>query len=105
MQTVNAGTRRTGAALVRHALEQLPVSHTFGIPGVHNTELYDQLGASDGITPVLWLDGNAIRAASQDANLRYNNGRVLLTALCFVAGFSTVFVARSFTSSVLVEVL
>ena len=31
--------KKTGAALARFALEQLGVSHTFGIPGVHNTEL------------------------------------------------------------------
>lgn len=43
----------TGAALARHALEQLGVRHTFGIPGVHNTELYDELNASAQITPVL----------------------------------------------------
>lgn len=45
--------KTTGAALARHALEQLGVRHTFGIPGVHNTELYDELNASAQITPVL----------------------------------------------------
>ncbi|SUD85100.1 thiamine pyrophosphate-requiring protein [Stutzerimonas stutzeri] len=45
--------KKTGAALARFALEQLGVSHTFGIPGVHNTELYDELNASDSIQPVL----------------------------------------------------
>lgn len=43
----------TAARLARLALEQLGVRHTFGIPGVHNTELYDELGASESITPVL----------------------------------------------------
>lgn len=43
----------TAARLARIALEQLGVRYTFGIPGVHNTELYDELGASDSITPVL----------------------------------------------------
>jgi len=43
----------TAARLARIALEQLGVRHTFGIPGVHNTELYDELGASESITPVL----------------------------------------------------
>lgn len=43
----------TGAELARHALEQLPVSHVFGIPGVHNTELYDEINQSPSITPVL----------------------------------------------------
>ena len=44
---------KTGAELVRYALEQLPISHTFGVPGVHNTELYDTLGYSEKIKPIL----------------------------------------------------
>ncbi|MBI2383418.1 MAG: thiamine pyrophosphate-binding protein [Gammaproteobacteria bacterium] len=42
----------TGAKLVRYALEQLGVRHTFGIPGVHNTEIYDELAGSPTIRPV-----------------------------------------------------
>lgn len=45
--------KKTGAWLVRYALEQLGVRYTFGIPGVHNTELYDELGSSSKITPIL----------------------------------------------------
>ena len=45
--------QKTAAWLARHALEQIGVRHTFGIPGVHNTELYDQLAGSGSITPVL----------------------------------------------------
>ncbi len=45
--------QKTAAWLARRALEQLGIRHTFGIPGVHNTELYDEFGASDSITPVL----------------------------------------------------
>lgn len=45
--------QRTAAWLARHALERLGIRHTFGIPGVHNTELYDQMGASESIAPVL----------------------------------------------------
>ena len=45
--------QKTAAWLARHALEQIGVRHTFGIPGVHNTELYDQLAESEAITPVL----------------------------------------------------
>ena len=45
--------RMTGAELVRHALEALGVRHVFGIPGVHNTEIYDQLAGSERIEPVL----------------------------------------------------
>ena len=42
-----------GAQLVIHALEQIGVTHTFGIPGTHTTELYDAMDQSDQITPVL----------------------------------------------------
>lgn len=44
---------RTAAWLARHALEQVGVRQVFGIPGVHTTELYDELAASRSITPVL----------------------------------------------------
>lgn len=45
--------KKTGAWLVVNALEQLPISHTFGVPGVHNTEIYDELNKSAKITPIL----------------------------------------------------
>jgi acetolactate synthase-1/2/3 large subunit len=44
---------RTAASLLREALEEVGVRYTFGIPGVHNTEIYDELDSSSGITPVL----------------------------------------------------
>ena len=45
--------KTTAAALVRHALEQIGVRYTFGIPGVHNIELYDELLSSESIHPML----------------------------------------------------
>ncbi|WP_371189250.1 thiamine pyrophosphate-binding protein [Thalassotalea maritima] len=45
--------KKTAAWLVRYALEQIGVTHTFGIPGVHNTEIYDELNNSQTITPTL----------------------------------------------------
>ena len=45
--------KKTGAWLVRYGLEQVGVRFTFGIPGVHNTELYDELNNSELIEPVL----------------------------------------------------
>jgi len=45
--------KKTGAQLAVFALEQLGVEFTFGIPGTHTTELYDELNNSDKITPVL----------------------------------------------------
>jgi acetolactate synthase-1/2/3 large subunit len=45
--------KRTGAWIAVKALEALGIRYTFGIPGVHNTELYDELNSSEQITPVL----------------------------------------------------
>lgn len=45
--------KKTAAWLVRHALEQIDVRYTFGIPGVHNIELYDELRESETISPLL----------------------------------------------------
>lgn len=36
-----------------YALEQIGVKYTFGIPGVHNIELYDELNNSEHIEPIL----------------------------------------------------
>ena len=44
---------KSGAWLTQYALEQLGISHTFGIPGVENAEIYDQLNQSQQITPIL----------------------------------------------------
>lgn len=45
--------QRTGASLAVYALEQIGVRYTFGIPGVHNIELYDELNNSKQIEPIL----------------------------------------------------
>ena len=45
--------KKTAAWLTRYALEQIGVKFTFGIPGVHNTELYDELNNSNQIAPCL----------------------------------------------------
>ncbi len=45
--------KKTGAWLFRNALEALGVRHTFGIPGVHTTEIYDELNLSNQIRPML----------------------------------------------------
>src|SRR5215472_4920733 len=42
--------KRTGAWLTVYALEQIGARFTFGIPGVHTTELYDALNNSNRIT-------------------------------------------------------
>ncbi len=45
--------KKTGAELAVFALEQIGVKYTFGIPGVHNIELYDELNNSNQIEPIL----------------------------------------------------
>ncbi len=45
--------KKTGAWLTVRALEEIGVKFTFGIPGVHTVELYDELNKSEQITPVL----------------------------------------------------
>jgi acetolactate synthase-1/2/3 large subunit len=45
--------KRTGAWLTVYALEAIGARFTFGIPGVHTTELYDALNSSNRITQVL----------------------------------------------------
>jgi len=43
----------SGAYCVRFGLEQIGVKYTFGIPGVHNTEIYDEINKSEIISPIL----------------------------------------------------
>ena len=45
--------KKTGAFLTVYALEQIGIKHTFGIPGVHSIEIYDELNKSELIEPVL----------------------------------------------------
>ena len=45
--------KKSGAFLTVYALEQIGVRKTFGIPGVHNTEIYNQLNRSPHIESVL----------------------------------------------------
>ncbi|MFT5452765.1 MAG: acetolactate synthase-1/2/3 large subunit [Enterobacterales bacterium] len=71
--------KKTGAWLARYALEQLPISHTFGIPGVHNTELYDALQASDKISPILVThEGGASFMADAISRVSDNIGCLLI---------------------------
>jgi acetolactate synthase-1/2/3 large subunit len=85
--TVSIGSAKSGAQLVRYALEQLPVSHTFGIPGVHNTELYDELNASEAITPIL-VTHECGAAFIADAVSRTSNGEIGVLAIVPAAGIT-----------------
>ncbi len=48
--------RLSGAAIAVRALEDEGVPFTFGIPGTHNIELYDEIGRSASVRPVLVTD-------------------------------------------------
>ena len=85
--TIRVGGKRSGAWLVRYALEQLPVSHTFGIPGVHNTEIYDELSESASIRPVLVThEGGA--AFMADAVSRTSEGEIGAVVIVPAAGLT-----------------
>jgi acetolactate synthase-1/2/3 large subunit len=86
-KTIRLHGKHSGAWLARYALEQLPVSHTFGIPGVHNTELYDELGRSERISPVLVThEGGASFIA--DAVSRTSDGRIGVLLIVPAAGLT-----------------
>ena len=70
--------KKTGAQLAVFALEQLGVKYTFGIPGTHTTELYDEMNKSEQISPILVTHegGGAFMA---DAISRTTDGIGVLT--------------------------
>src|SRR5215475_11175095 len=82
---IRIGSNKTGAWLARYALEQLPVSHTFGIPGVHTTELYDELNQSEKVRPVL-VTHEVCGAFAADAISRTGGGRVGCLVIVPAAG-------------------
>jgi acetolactate synthase I/II/III large subunit len=82
---IRSGGNQSGARLVRHALEQMPVSHTFGIPGVHNTEIYDELNKSQRIHPVL-VTHECGAAFIGDAISRTGNGEIGVLVIVPAAG-------------------
>ncbi|MDX2350117.1 MAG: thiamine pyrophosphate-binding protein, partial [Porticoccus sp.] len=64
--------KKTGAWLTRYALESIGVTHTFGIPGLHNTPIYDELDQSEQISPCL-VTHEASAAFMADAVSRTTN--------------------------------
>ena len=84
-QPVHVGGRRSGAWLARYALEQLPIRHTFGIPGVHNTELYDELNQSEKIRPIL-VTHEGCGAFAADAISRTGDGSIGCLVIVPAAG-------------------
>lgn len=79
--------KKTAAWLAVYALEQVGVKYTFGIPGVHNTELYDELNNSEKITPILVThEGNA--AFMADALSRIAHETIGALAIVPAAGLT-----------------
>ena len=79
--------KKTAAWLAVHALEELGIRYTFGIPGVHNTELYDELNNSATVTPVLVThEGGA--AFMADGLSRAASGTIGALAIVPAAGFT-----------------
>jgi len=71
--------KKTGAWAARYALEQLGIRYTFGIPGVQNTELYDELNLSESITPMLVShEGGAAFMADGFSRLSNSVGTLVL---------------------------
>jgi len=71
--------KKSGAWLVRYALEQIGIRYTFGIPGVHNTEIYDELNRSESIQPVLVThEGGAAFMADAISRTSNNLGTLLI---------------------------
>src|SRR5260370_40858788 len=85
--SIRIGGKKSGAWLVRYALDQLPVSHTFGIPGVHNTEIYDELNKSERIHPVL-VTHEAGAGFIADAISRTSNGEIGTVVIVPAAGMT-----------------
>lgn len=87
-ETVRLGGKRSGAWLARWALEQLPISHTFGIPGVHNTELYDELNKSEALEPVLVTHEGGGAFAADAISRTATDGRIGCMVIVPAAGIT-----------------
>ena len=71
--------KKTGAQLAVYALEQIGVKYTFGIPGVHNIELYDELNNSKQIEPVLVTHEGGAAFMALGVSCTSNNIGTLMT--------------------------
>jgi acetolactate synthase-1/2/3 large subunit len=63
----------SGADIVTRALESEGIRFAFGIPGTHNIELYDSLGRSPSVRPILVTDEQSASFMA-DAVSRSSNG-------------------------------
>ena len=81
--------KKTGAWLTRYALEQLPITHTFGIPGMQNLEIYDELDHSERITPILVTHEESASFAAD--GLSRSSGNVGVCLVVPGAGLSNAF--------------
>lgn len=88
---------KTGAQLVRYALEQLNTKHTFSVVGHHNQEIYDELNRSTSISTHLVnqeisavFKADAISRSAPDRDV----GTVLITADAIISqGIAEAFIS------------
>lgn len=83
-----SNTRRTAAELARHALEQLGIRQMFGIPGVHNTELYDCFARSNQLQPMLVTHEGGGAFMADGLSRAAEDGRIGCLLTVPAAGFS-----------------
>ena len=88
---------KTGAQLVRYALEQLGIKHTFGVLGAHNREIYNELQNSSDITAHL-VNQEISAAFMADALIRTSTdgeiGTMLITADAIISqGIAEAFIS------------
>ena len=79
--------KKTAAWLAVYALEQVGIKWTFGIPGVHTTELYDELNSSPKITPIL-VTHEGCGSFMADAISRTSNDTIGALAIVPAAGLT-----------------
>lgn len=82
--------KKNAAELAVFALQQLGIKRTFGIPGVHNTELYDALNNSPSIEPILVTHegGAAFMADGVSRTAAPESGEIGVLVIVPAAGFT-----------------
>ncbi|WP_028357260.1 thiamine pyrophosphate-binding protein [Brackiella oedipodis] len=80
--------KKNAAQLTVYALEQLGITHTFGIPGVHNTELYDELALSKKIEPILVINEQSGAFLAEAVSRVSHNGNIGVLVTVPAAGLT-----------------
>ena len=88
---------KSGSLLVRYALEQLNIQHTFGVLGAHNRDLYNALNESTSInTHLVNQELSAAFMADAISRTTQNNsiGAMLISADAIISqGIAEAFIS------------